>query len=198
MCVSTRLDILHCQSLPHRRYYLPRKCHLERSEPIVKSWCPITETLFRPKYARCWVETNSSPDNLLEIRVEPQAKEFSLFRRVSYVHFAIALPAHLERRWIPDNVSVSLCSVPPVGQTQARAATSCLSDAAKCNFPGGNCISKLHLHPRAIQTKSQSSTTIFAVWKVPTNFLPPVHCDVQASRFPSLVYWWRNGRTGSA
>jgi tubulin beta len=50
------------------------------------------------------------------------------------VHFAIALPAHLERRWIPDNVSVSLCSVPPVGQTQARAATSCLSDAAKCNF----------------------------------------------------------------
>lgn len=40
-------------------------------------------------------------------------------------------------RWIPDNVSVSLCSVPPVGQPQAAVAlanSTCLQELFKRNL----------------------------------------------------------------
>lgn len=40
-------------------------------------------------------------------------------------------------RWIPDNVSVSLCSVPPVGQPQAAVAlanSTCIQELFKRNL----------------------------------------------------------------
>jgi hypothetical protein len=40
-------------------------------------------------------------------------------------------------RWIPDNVSVSLCSVPPVGQPQAAVAlanSTCMQELFKRNL----------------------------------------------------------------
>lgn len=38
------------------------------------------------------------------------------------------------RRWIPDNVSVTLCTVPPVGQTQVCPARSCATGDAIDNW----------------------------------------------------------------
>jgi len=45
--------------------------------------------------------------------------------------------SHYFVEWIPDNVSVSLCSVPPVGQTQAGTAlanSTCIQELFKRNL----------------------------------------------------------------
>lgn len=67
----------------------------------------------------------------------------------------LIIRAHVALRWIPDNVSVSLCSVPPVGLTQARMIIPYFQELIQASL-GGNCFGKLYVHPRTIQAKSHS------------------------------------------
>lgn len=63
--------------------------------------------------------------------VESSAEERLSIRRVSYIgRLAVFLWSGGDvaqfsfARWIPDNVSVSLCSVPPVGQARVSTIVS--------------------------------------------------------------------------
>ena len=55
------------------------------------------------------------------------AEELSSLRRVIANFYRFLCPVLMvsSRRWIPDNVSVTLCSVPPVGHKQAA---TCLAN----------------------------------------------------------------------
>lgn len=65
------------------------------------------------------------------------------------------LDSHHPPRWIPDNVSVSLVTVPPVGQPQASDSLKLNRTSLTCVRTGSNCASQLYGRPGNLQANAR-------------------------------------------
>jgi len=99
--------------------------------------------------------------------VKPPAEERRSFRRVSGIRSLTLLHRLIWvlDRWIPDNVSVSLCSVPPVGQARVSTSSVAGKGLTKSWRVVRDLLVELYLHPGSVQSNSQSGTFL-ARWLV--------------------------------